>query len=82
MAKAKKNNPGGASDHKRRGLRAIVVPVTNEVHELLQRAAGTYVGRDRAVSRFAAVALEEAARNRLEECGIEVPKKNSEKSSE
>jgi len=63
----KKKQPGGHADRTRRGLRTLVIPVTPEVHELLQLAAGTFTGADRAVSRFCAAALEAAARARLEE---------------
>lgn len=73
-----KKNPGGQADTRRRGMKTVVIPLTPEVHALVQLAAGTFTGRDRAVTRFAAVALERAARNRLEEVG-EAPKKNPKK---
>jgi len=67
MAKSKKPSVGGAAYRRAHGIRAILVPLSVEAHHLVSLAAGTYVGPERAVSRWAARALEEAARARLEE---------------
>lgn len=75
---AKKKNPGGQSDLKRRGMKVVVVPLTQEQHERFQLAAGTYTGTDRAVSRWLATVGDAAAVARLAELGIESLKKDSE----
>jgi hypothetical protein len=68
-------NKGGAAHHRRRGLKASLVSLTPWQHEVIQLAAGTYTGRDRAVTRFIAAAAEAAALARLREIGVDPPAK-------
>lgn len=70
MAKSR-NNPGGATHQRATNSKPILVPLTPEQHRIIQLAAGTYTGTDRAVCRWAAVALEAAARARLDDVGID-----------
>lgn len=57
-----KNNPGGAADFRRRGMKAVVIPLAPADHELVKSAAQA---EGEPVSRCAAVALVRWARNRL-----------------
>jgi hypothetical protein len=82
MPKPKSKKPaytGGDADRKRRGLKAVLVPVRPDVHTALADAAHL-VGPYHPVSRWAAAALEEAARRALAAAGREWPAEDSEKS--
>lgn len=60
MAK-KRAYTGGAESRRKRGMKAVVIPLTPEQHALVQRAAALTIPPGPAVSRWAAQALEAAA---------------------
>lgn len=68
----KKPNPSGSADRKRRGLRAILVPVTPEQHVLITRAAAL-ADPPAPVTRWAAACLDAAARQGLADAGLPTP---------
>lgn len=74
MAK-KKANTGGAESRRSRGLKSILVPLTPEQHQLIGLAARVTAPPGPAVTRWAAFALEAAARQAIADAGVTIRKK-------
>lgn len=67
MAKKSKPRVSGAGHRRKKNLKAILVPLEQEEHALLNHAAGTILGRRRSVCQFVREAAVAAARVRLAE---------------
>jgi hypothetical protein len=67
--KKRREYTGGAADRRRRGLRAVLVPLTPEQHRAVTRAAAL-ADPPSPVTRWAAACLEEAARRACAAAGV------------
>lgn len=73
--KPRKRPPGGgAADLRRRGKKALLVPLDPEVFELAHLAAASAPRMP--TNQLAAIAIEAFARNKLESNGIAPPEKS------
>lgn len=76
---AKKRSAGGAAHLRRKGLRSVLVPVRQDVHTALARAAAL-ADPPASIAEWTAAALEEAARLTLKGAGLPWPEEKADSS--